>query len=208
MSFLCVKIIELIIENLRRYTVSNIKSATKRIAVAEKKNKQNKPVKSEVSTTIKKFNDAIAKNDPILAEKLLSETFAVIDKAASKGTIHKNNAANKKSALAKKLSDLKTGKLVIVQKIDMKAKAAAKKAAETALKEERKQAILGKEKAKEAKKEAEKKKPKEKAKKADVKADKKTEPKADKKAEAKADKKTEDKAEAPAKAKAKKTKEE
>lgn len=169
--------------------MSNIKSATKRIAVAEKKHKQNKPVKSEVSTAIKKFNDAIAKNDPILAEKLLSEAFSTIDSAASKGTIHKNNAANKKSALAKKLSDLKTGKLVIVQKIDMKAKAAAKKATELAVKEERRTAILAKEKEKEAKKEAEKKKPKEKTKKADVKAEKNS--------------KSEEKMEEPAKAKKK-----
>ena len=85
----------------------NIKSAKKRVAVIEKKTSQNKMIKSSVKTAIKKFNAALAAGDAETAEKLLPETVSAIDSAASKGIIHKNNAANKKSALAKKLNALK-----------------------------------------------------------------------------------------------------
>ena len=85
----------------------NIKSAKKRVAVIEKKTTQNKMIKSSVKTAVKKFNAALAAGDAAAAEKLLPETVSVIDSAASKGIIHKNNAANKKSALAKSLNALK-----------------------------------------------------------------------------------------------------
>ena len=79
----------------------NIKSAKKRVAVIEKKTSQNKMIKSSVKTAIKKYNAALE------AEKLSPATVSVIDSAASKGIIHKNNAANKKSALAKNLNAAK-----------------------------------------------------------------------------------------------------
>ncbi len=85
----------------------NIKSAKKRVVVTEKKNTQNKMIKTSVKTAIKKFNAALAAGDVETAEKLLPETVSVIDSAASKGIFHKNNAANKKSALAKNLNALK-----------------------------------------------------------------------------------------------------
>ena len=85
----------------------NIKSAKKRVLVTEKKNTQNKMIKSSIKTAIRKYNAAIAAGDSEAAEKLLPETVSVIDSAASKGILHKNNAANKKSALAKKLNVLK-----------------------------------------------------------------------------------------------------
>ena len=85
----------------------NIKSAKKRVAVIEKKTSQNKMIKSSVKTAIKKFNAALAAGDVAAAEKLLPETVSVIDSAASKGILHKNNAANKKSALAKNLNAAK-----------------------------------------------------------------------------------------------------
>ncbi len=85
----------------------NIKSAKKRVLVTEKKNSQNKMIKSAVKTAIKKYNAALAAGDVAEAEKLLPETVSIIDSAASKGIIHKNNAANKKSALAKNLNALK-----------------------------------------------------------------------------------------------------
>ena len=85
----------------------NIKSAKKRVVVTEKKNSQNKMIKTSVKTAIKKFNAALAAGDVETAEKLLPETVSVIDSAASKGIFHKNNAANKKSALAKNLNALK-----------------------------------------------------------------------------------------------------
>ena len=85
----------------------NIKSAKKRVSVTEKKNTENKMIKSAVKTAIRKYMAAIAAGDADAAEKLLPETVSVIDSAASKGIIHKNNAANKKSALAKYLNAAK-----------------------------------------------------------------------------------------------------
>lgn len=97
----------------------NIKSAKKRVIVTEKKNSQNKMIKSAVKTAIRKFNAAVEAGDFALAEKMLPEVTSEIDSAASKGILHKNNAANKKSALAKRLNAAKA------------AQAAAPAAAET-----------------------------------------------------------------------------
>lgn len=107
----------------------NIKSAKKRVVVTEKKNSQNKMIKTSVKTAIKKFNAALAAGDAEAAEKLLPETVSVIDSAASKGILHKNNAANKKSALAKNLNALKANPKAAVQE---EVKAEETKEAETA----------------------------------------------------------------------------
>ncbi len=165
----------------------NIKSAIKRVKVTEKKNLRNKAVKSEISTFIKKFNAAINANDPAAAEAMLPQVFSAIDSAVSKDVLHKNNAANKKSALAKKLSDLKSGKLVIAATIDNKTRIAEKKAKEE---QERLEARKAREEMR-AQKAAEKEK--------EAKTSKKTK-KADKE-EVKAEVKTEEKAAAPKKAK-------
>ena len=85
----------------------NIKSAKKRVLVTEKKNLENRMVKSAIKTAIRKYNDAIASGNIEEAEKLLPETVSVIASAVSKGILHKNNAANKKSALAKNLNAIK-----------------------------------------------------------------------------------------------------
>ena len=104
----------------------NIKSAKKRVKVITKKNQINRSVMSEVKTAIKKFNNAIDTNNIPEAERLLPLTMSVIDSATSKGVLHKNNAANKKSALSKRLSDVKSGKITIVVKKDNKTVAAEK----------------------------------------------------------------------------------
>ncbi len=85
----------------------NIKSAKKRVLVIEKKTMENRIIMSSVKTAIKKYNAAINAGDVAAAEALLPTTFGIVDSAAAKGVIHKNNAANKKSAMAKKLSALK-----------------------------------------------------------------------------------------------------
>ncbi len=84
----------------------NIKSAKKRVLVTEKKTKENKMIKSALKTSIKKFLAAVEAGDKELAAKLYPETVSAIDSAASKGILHKNNAANKKAKLAKKLAAL------------------------------------------------------------------------------------------------------
>jgi small subunit ribosomal protein S20 len=87
--------------------VPNIKSAKKRVLVIEKKSMENKMIISAVKTAIKKINVEITAGKATEATNLLSATFAQIDSAVSKGVIHKNNAANKKSAIAKKINALK-----------------------------------------------------------------------------------------------------
>lgn len=139
----------------------NIKSAKKRVVVSEKKNLINRAILSEVKTAIKKFNAAVDTNRIDEAEKLLPETMAVIDAAAAKGAIHKNNAANKKAAISKKLSDVKSGKVSIEIKKDNKTiaaeKAIATRQAREALRVENAQKAAERAAAKEAAKEAAKK---------------------------------------------------
>lgn len=81
----------------------NIKSAIKRVKVSEKKNLRNRMVKSGVHTSVKKFEAALGA-DPKSANVQLSATSAAIDKAVSKGVMHKNTANRKKARLAKQLS--------------------------------------------------------------------------------------------------------
>ena len=84
----------------------NIKSAKKRVLVSEKKNLQNRMIKSSLKTATKKFLAAVDAKDIDLAKSLYVELESQLDSAASKGVIHKNNAANKKSGLAKKLATI------------------------------------------------------------------------------------------------------
>lgn len=80
----------------------NIKSAIKRVKVTEKKNLRNRMIKSAMRTTVKKYDVAVANGTA--DAQLLSATSAAIDKAASKGVIHKNAANRKKARLAKRMN--------------------------------------------------------------------------------------------------------
>ena len=115
---------------------------------------------SALKTLIKKFNGAIDVNDLAAAEVMLPEVHSAIDKCCTKGIIHKNNAANKKAALAKRLSDVETGKITIVIKKDNKTiaaeKAKAAKEARDVAREESKK-LAAEKKAKVAQEQAEKK---------------------------------------------------
>jgi small subunit ribosomal protein S20 len=86
--------------------VANIKSQIKRNRQNEKRRLRNKSVKSALKTSVRKFNEAAATGDVEQATVLLREAARKLDKAASKGVIHKNQAANRKSAIAKRLSSL------------------------------------------------------------------------------------------------------
>lgn len=81
----------------------NIKSSIKRVKINHKKNLRNRMVKSAVKTEVKKFNAVLAA-DPGSAASELSVVTSTIDKAASKGIVHKNTANRKKSRLAKALN--------------------------------------------------------------------------------------------------------
>ena len=72
--------------------MANIKSAKKRINVIEKKTLRNKMIKSKVKTVIKKVEAAIAAGDKVAAQQALVVATSEINKAASKGIYHKNNA--------------------------------------------------------------------------------------------------------------------
>ncbi|MEG1255129.1 30S ribosomal protein S20 [Clostridium sp.] len=86
--------------------MANIKSAKKRIKVTQAKTMRNTMIKSSLKTTIKKFETAIASNDATLAQENFKSVVKALDMAASKGIIHKNKAAKKKSRLAVKLNGL------------------------------------------------------------------------------------------------------
>ena len=79
--------------------MANIKSAKKRIKVIETKTMRNKAIRSKVKTMIKKVDAAIESKDKAAAEAALKVAISEINKAASKGIYHKNNAARKVSRL-------------------------------------------------------------------------------------------------------------
>jgi small subunit ribosomal protein S20 len=82
------------------YDLANIKSAKKRILVAETKALRNKAIKSKVKTVIKKVDAAVAAGDKDLAKTSLLTAISEIDKATSKGVYHKNTASRKVSRLS------------------------------------------------------------------------------------------------------------
>jgi small subunit ribosomal protein S20 len=84
--------------------VANIKSQIKRNRQNEKRRLRNKSVKSELKTLVRKFNEATTSGDAEQAAVLMRDASRKLDKAVSKGVIHKNQAANRKSAIAKKLT--------------------------------------------------------------------------------------------------------
>lgn len=82
----------------------NIKSAIKRVKVTEKKTLRNKIIKTKVKNAIKRFQAAVLEG-PESAKEQYRLTVSQIDRAVSKGVLHKNNAARKKSRLAKLLEN-------------------------------------------------------------------------------------------------------
>ncbi len=86
----------------------NIKSAKKRVLVNDKKTEQNKAIRSAVKTAMKKVDVLVKENKLEEAKAALSAAFAAIDSACSKNIYHANNAANKKSKLAKKVAAIET----------------------------------------------------------------------------------------------------
>ena len=83
--------------------MANIKSKIKRIHTNELARLRNQSVKSSLRTAVRSFREAAESGDKEKAAELLVSTSRKLDKAASKGVIHKNQAANKKSALARAL---------------------------------------------------------------------------------------------------------
>ncbi|AUS80032.1 30S ribosomal protein S20 [Actinoalloteichus sp. AHMU CJ021] len=86
--------------------MANIKSQMKRIRTNEKARLRNKAVRSSVKTAIRKFREAVEAGDKDKAVQLSREANRKLDKAVSKGVIHANQAANKKSAIAQRANSL------------------------------------------------------------------------------------------------------
>jgi small subunit ribosomal protein S20 len=82
--------------------VANIKSQIKRNLTNEKRRLRNKAVKSELKTLVRRFNEAVASGDAERADASLRLASRKMDKAVSKGVIHPNQAANRKSAMARR----------------------------------------------------------------------------------------------------------
>jgi small subunit ribosomal protein S20 len=85
----------------------NIKSQWKRMRKSEDQRVRNKGVKSALKTDIKKFETAQEAGDVEAARESFQVASRSLDKAASKGVIHKNKAANKKSRMSKSLAGMK-----------------------------------------------------------------------------------------------------
>ncbi|MBN0041307.1 30S ribosomal protein S20 [Cellulosimicrobium cellulans] len=86
--------------------MANIKSQIKRIRTNEKARLRNKAVKSELKTYVRRVREAVAAGDKDAATTALQAASRKLDKAVSKGVIHANQAANRKSAIAKAVNAL------------------------------------------------------------------------------------------------------
>ena len=86
--------------------MANIKSQFKRNKTNEKARQRNVAVKSALKTAVRRFRTAADTGDAAAATTALQTASKALDKAASKGVIHKNQAANRKSGMARRLADL------------------------------------------------------------------------------------------------------
>jgi small subunit ribosomal protein S20 len=88
--------------------VANIKSQKKRILTNEKARKRNRAVKSALKTAVKRVDEAIAAGDKEAALAAARAASRQLDKAASKGVIHKNQAANRKSGVMRRVNAMQS----------------------------------------------------------------------------------------------------
>lgn len=84
----------------------NIKSAIKRAKTSEKRRLRNASRRSALRTAVKAVETAVANNDINAAREAFKLAAKKLDKAVTKGLLHKNTAARKKSRLAKKVNSL------------------------------------------------------------------------------------------------------
>ncbi len=84
----------------------NIKSAKKRVELAKAANAKNKAEKSELKSTIKKFDAALAEGNREQADSAYKAAVKTVDQAVKKGILHKNTAARKKSSMAVKMNKM------------------------------------------------------------------------------------------------------
>lgn len=95
-----------ILQQMEVFQLANIKSAKKRILVAEKRAARNKSIRSKVKTSIKKVDAAIAANDKAAARAALTAATSELAKAVTKGVYHKNTSSRKISRLSQAVNKL------------------------------------------------------------------------------------------------------
>ncbi|HBV98110.1 MAG: 30S ribosomal protein S20 [Peptococcaceae bacterium BICA1-7] len=86
----------------------NIKSAEKRVDIIRRKTLRNTSLRSNLRTVVKKFDESLKKGTAEDTSAKLHQALVAIDKAVTKGILHKNTAARKKSRLTKRLNSLNT----------------------------------------------------------------------------------------------------
>ena len=86
--------------------MANKQSAEKRIRVYERRRQRNRPYKSAARTFVRRAETAIAGGDQAAATTAVTDAIKMLDRVASKGVVHKNNAARRKSRLMAKLNRL------------------------------------------------------------------------------------------------------
>ena len=84
----------------------NIKSAKKRVEIGKMREMRNKARRTYLRTNLKRFDTAVAAGDKEAAENAYKLAVKTVDKAAARGILHKNNAARKKSSLARRFQSL------------------------------------------------------------------------------------------------------
>lgn len=88
--------------------MANIKSSKKRVLIAERNRLKNVAVKSSIKTAVKKVLELSTADDKEALNAALSKVYQLCDKAVSKGVLHKNTAARKKSRLTKAINKLQS----------------------------------------------------------------------------------------------------
>ncbi len=86
--------------------MANIKSQKKRVITNAKRAERNKSVRSAVKTAVRRVDEAVTAGDKALATEKAQEACRALDKAAGKGVIHKNQAANRKSGVMRRVNSL------------------------------------------------------------------------------------------------------
>ena len=86
--------------------MANIKSQKKRILTNEKSRQRNKALRSELKTCVRRVREAVEAGDKEAAQAAASHAYKKLDQAAAKGVIHKNQAANRKSGVARLVNTL------------------------------------------------------------------------------------------------------
>lgn len=86
--------------------MANTRSALKRVRTSQKRRERNQSIKSRVRTMVRTFEEAVVSGESTVAAERFAQASSALDRAVSKGIVHKNMAARKKSRMASRLTSL------------------------------------------------------------------------------------------------------